>query len=296
MYKVSAEPEDQCAVEFDSVVDSCTSANRISASGCLHFRATAHAALPPDHHWLKRVRRASLLLPESLPSAPSESLPVLACARAGVGRLEVRPRSLPRYRQRLCPRPSAWIRPSRASEPSPLLSYHALPLFAALAVSCFACVPLPLSPLGPPSFLSLCALGLPPVAWALTSFDCQVCVTRPDTAGGNTCVERCWRCVQHFLFSCKDSPPACPDPTNLWLDLLDLLSCDAVAVLHVRQALHVDSFDPADVRGFCMPWLLDPFCFLSACPRSVSVAVSSILASYVLLVGASVADAAVPAG
>jgi hypothetical protein len=45
-----------------------------------------------------------------------------------------------------------------------------------------------------------------------------------------------------------------------------------------------------------MPWLLDPFCFLSACPRSVSVAVCSILARYILLVGASVADAAVPAG
>jgi hypothetical protein len=41
---------------------------------------------------------------------------------------------------------------------------------------------------------------------------------------------------------------------------------------------------------------MDPFCFLSACPRPVSVAVCSILACYVLLVGASVADAAVPAG
>jgi hypothetical protein len=45
-----------------------------------------------------------------------------------------------------------------------------------------------------------------------------------------------------------------------------------------------------------MLWLLDPFCFLSACPRSGSVAVWSILVWYVLLVGASVADAAVPAG
>jgi hypothetical protein len=35
---------------------------------------------------------------------------------------------------------------------------------------------------------------------------------------------------------------------------------------------------------------------LSACPRSVSVAVCSVIAFYVLLVGASVADAAVPAG
>jgi hypothetical protein len=50
--------------------------------------------------------------------------------------------------------------------------------------------------------------------------------------------------------------------------------------------------------GKCMPWLelLDHFCFLSACPRSVSVAVWLILACFVLLVGASVADAAVPVG
>jgi hypothetical protein len=45
-----------------------------------------------------------------------------------------------------------------------------------------------------------------------------------------------------------------------------------------------------------MPWLLDPFCFLSACPPSIRVAVCSVIASYVLLVGASVADAAVPVG
>jgi hypothetical protein len=45
-----------------------------------------------------------------------------------------------------------------------------------------------------------------------------------------------------------------------------------------------------------MRWLLDPFCFFPACPRSVCVAVCSVLACYVLLVGPSVADAAVPAG
>jgi hypothetical protein len=93
-------------------------------------------------------------------------------------------------------------------------------------------------------------------------------------------VKRRWRCVPHFLFSCKTPPPACPDPTDLWLDLLDLLPCDAVAAAQVQQALHVDSFGPADVRRFCMPWLLDPFCFLSACPCSVFVTVCSIIAGH----------------
>jgi hypothetical protein len=47
-----------------------------------------------------------------------------------------------------------------------------------------------------------------------------------------------------------------------------------------------------------MPWLPDPFCsfFLSACPRTVCAAVFPVLACYVLLVWASVPDAAVPAG
>jgi hypothetical protein len=80
-------------------------------------------------------------------------------------------------------------------------------------------------------------------------------------------MERRWRCVQHFLFSCMVSPPPCPDPTDLWLDLLDRLSGDTVVVARVRQALHVDSFNLAEVRRFCMPWLLDPFCFLSAGQR-----------------------------
>jgi hypothetical protein len=108
-------------------------------------------------------------------------------------------------------------------------------------------------------------------------------------------VERRGRCVQHFLFSCKASQADCPDPTDSWLDFLDLLSGDAVAAAHVRRAMHADSVDPADVRRGCMPWLLAPFCFLSAYPRPVPVAVCPILACYVLFL-ASLADAAVPAG
>jgi hypothetical protein len=66
-------------------------------------------------------------------------------------------------------------------------------------------------------------------------------------------------------------------------------------------AAQICSDDLADdslrlVSRFCMPWLLGPSCFLSACACSVSVAVCSIPACYVLLVGASVADAAMPAG
>jgi hypothetical protein len=164
--------------------------------------------------------------------------------------------------------------------------------------SCSACVPF------------LCVLSVHPpfchsVPWdslplheLCPRFNRQVCITRPppNAAAGYTFVEHCWRYVQHFLCSCRASPPECPDPTDLWLDLLPLLSCDAVAAAPVRQALHVDSFDPTDVCRCCMPWLLDPFCFLSACPRPVSAAVCSILSFYVLLVGASVADALVPAG
>jgi hypothetical protein len=57
--------------------------------------------------------------------------------------------------------------------------------------------------------------------------------------------------------------------------------------------LHVDSFDPAAVRRFRLTWLLDPFCLLPAYSRTVCVVVCSVLATYDLLDGASVADAAV---
>jgi hypothetical protein len=46
-----------------------------------------------------------------------------------------------------------------------------------------------------------------------------------------------------FPVSCKASSLGCSDPIDLWLDLLDILSCDPVAALLVSKALHVDSFD-----------------------------------------------------
>jgi hypothetical protein len=64
----------------------------------------------------------------------------------------------------------------------------------------------------------------------------------------------------------------------------------------VRLALHVDSFDADSVHAHCVPWLLNPFSFLQGCPRSRCDAVCSVPADFVLLVGASVADAAVPVG
>jgi hypothetical protein len=50
------------------------------------------------------------------------------------------------------------------------------------------------------------------------------------------------------------------------------------------------------VRAHCMPWLLDPFSFLQGCSGSRRDAVCSVIAAFVLLVGACVADDAVPAG
>jgi hypothetical protein len=88
----------------------------------------------------------------------------------------------------------------------------------------------------------------------------------PGTAGGYTLIERRWRCVQHYLFSCKASPCGCPDPTDLWADLWDLLPPDSPARERVRVALRVDSFDADSVFEHCMPWLLDPFFFLQAAP------------------------------
>jgi hypothetical protein len=113
-----------------------------------------------------------------------------------------------------------------------------------------------------------CVLLIVPLHGLYLRFNCRVCIIRsqPNTAGGYTLVELCLRCIQNFLFSCEDSCRHCPDPPDLWLDLLDLFFSDAIATAWMHRTLHVNPFDPVVVRRFCMPWLLDPFCFLSACP------------------------------
>jgi hypothetical protein len=128
--------------------------------------------------------------------------------------------------------------------------------------------------------------------------NCEVPITvpPPGTVGGYTLIERRWRCVQHYLFSCTASPRGCPDPTNLWADLWDLLPHESPARERVCQALHVDFFNADSVHARCMTCILDPFTFLQGCSRSHFDAVSSVIAAFVLLVGASVADDAVPAG
>jgi hypothetical protein len=93
-----------------------------------------------------------------------------------------------------------------------------------------------------------------------------------------------WRCVQHFLFSCKAFSPGCPDSNCLWLDLLDLLSRDTMAAARECQALRVHSFDAATVNRFCPPWVLEPLCFLSARHWSICAAACSVLAAYVFFV------------
>jgi hypothetical protein len=122
--------------------------------------------------------------------------------------------------------------------------------------------------------------------------NCEVPITVPkhSAAGGSTLIERRWRCVQHSLFSCKASPRGCPDPIDLWADLWDLLPHDAPARERMRLGLHVDSFDADSVQAHCMPSLLEPFSFLQGCSRSRRDAVCSVIAAFVFLVGASVAD------
>jgi hypothetical protein len=87
----------------------------------------------------------------------------------------------------------------------------------------------------------------------------------------------------------------CPDPADLWTDLWDLLPPAAPARSRVRLALHVDFFDADSVRTLraLAPGSLY---FLQVSPCSRRDAVCSVLAAFVLLVGASVADAAVALG
>jgi hypothetical protein len=102
--------------------------------------------------------------------------------------------------------------------------------------------------------------------------------------------------VLNTISSAASSPRGCPDPTDLWADLWDLLPPEAPARELVRLALHVNSFDADLVHVHCMPWLLDPFAFLQGCSRSQRDAVCSGIAAFVFLVGAFVADDEVHAG
>jgi hypothetical protein len=87
--------------------------------------------------------------------------------------------------------------------------------------------------------------------------------------------------VFNTISSAASSPRGCPDRTDLWADLWDLLPPEAPARELVRLALHVDSFDADLVHAHCMPWLLDPFTFLQGCFRSQRDAVCSVIAAFV---------------
>jgi hypothetical protein len=109
------------------------------------------------------------------------------------------------------------------------------------------------------------------------------------TAGGYTVVERCRRCVQHFLFSCKASPLiACIlliCGSISWISCLVMLSRLRGCARHCMLTLLTLQMSAAFAcRG---PWIL------SASFPLVPAAVCAILARYVLLIGASVADVAV---
>jgi hypothetical protein len=185
----------------------------------------------------------------SLPSAPSLNR-YLSC--------HVRSQASVAWECALAPYPASDNVAARGRPRAPSPPEHLNPLRCSLSMR-FPLVPLLQFP-APLVYPLLCVLfgHLPfcysvpwdslPLHGLCPCSNCQVCITRPPPhpAGGYTIVERRWRCVQHFLFSCKASPLDCPDPADSWLDLLDLLSGDTVAAARVRQALHVDSFNPVD--------------------------------------------------
>jgi hypothetical protein len=268
-------------------------------STTLFFRAAARDALPPSHPWLQRLQRSSQDLPAPLPPAALSNHSL---------RAHVRSQASSAWETALGPYPASDNVSARGRRRGPGPPAHINPLRHSLAIcsaplrllQCDAAVVYP--------FLCVLSGNLPfchSVHWDSLPLhghcprpNCEVCIAAPppDTAGGYTLLERRWRCTQHFLFSCKASPLGCPDPNDLWRDILDLLPPAAMARSHLLLAQHVDSFDADAVCTHCMPWVLDPSCFLQDCPLAVCAHVHSLVAAYVLLVGASVADATVPVG
>jgi hypothetical protein len=181
---------------------------------------------------------------------------------------------------------------------SPLLCLHALPPSATLA-SCSTCVPFPLCALGPASCLLLRALGSP--------FRCVgsvlVLIARfasPDghwpLLGGTPR----WNAAgAASSISCSAArPPRLVARVLLMCGLIAWINC-LVTVSLPRGCARRCMLTPLTLRlsaafgchmapGSC----LLPVCMSALC----CAAMCSVLANYVLLVGASVADATVPAG
>jgi hypothetical protein len=162
---------------------------------CLHFCAAAHAAPPPYHIWPKRVRRASLLLPESLPSAPPLNR-YLCC--------HVRSQASVAWECALAPYPASDNVTARGRRRRSGTAVHLNPLRCSLSMSS---PPLLLRFPAPLVYAFRCVLSgqLPfshsvpldslPLHGLCPRSNCQVCITRPPpaTTRGYTLVECRWR-------------------------------------------------------------------------------------------------------
>jgi hypothetical protein len=99
--------------------------------------------------------------------------------------------------------------------------------------------------------------------------NCEVPITLPPpgTAGGYTLFERRWRCVQHYLFSCKASPRGFPDPADLCADLWDLLPHEAPASARVWRFMWTPLMRTRVVCTVCLgSWILSLSCRAALAP------------------------------
>ena len=114
------------------------------------------------------------------------------------------------------------------------------------------------------------------------------------SVGACTAVERRWRCVQHVLFSCSHAPGSCPRPAHLWDDLMTLLPEESPARAKLHAAHSCDKHDMAAVRDHCVPWVLDPALVLKKEPAKVRLNAASVVAAYLMAVGASLSNIQAP--
>jgi hypothetical protein len=121
----------------------------------------------------------------------------------------------------------------------------------------------------------------------------KVCNLTFKSAGIGICIYNVISLIKHYLFSCRASTPGCPDPVHLWATCGT--SCRLPRQLARMCAWHFMSIPLMWTLFACIVCpALDPSSFLQGCPCSRRDAVCSVLAAFVLLVGASVA--AVPVG
>ena len=116
------------------------------------------------------------------------------------------------------------------------------------------------------------------------------------TLGHCSDTELRWRRVLHVLFECEACKTRGPRPEHLWHDIDNILPAGSSARAALHAACTCSVSDAVALTKEAGPWLTDPMRVVAGEDARVRRTVASVVAAYVLGVGAAVASAGVSRG